>query len=123
MKTKVELEFLLKTNPAFLFPWFTEADKLKEWFAEEVTNNGKSYIFTWEDTQHKAEIEEVKKNMLIRYKWLEEGDYYLEFKFEKSDLSGDLYLMITDFSAEGEQEETQDLWNFHIDQLRTIIGV
>lgn len=121
MKTKVELEFLLKTTPAFAFPWFTESDKLKEWFAEEVTNKGKTYTFTWEDKEHIAEIEELKKNSLVRFKWLNEGETYLEFKFEKSDLSGDLYLMITDFSAEG-IEEAQDLWSFHIDQLRTIIG-
>ena len=123
MKTKVELEYLLKTNPAFLFPWFTESDKLKEWFAEEVTNTGKAFTFTWEDVAHKAEVEELKKNTLVRYKWLEEGDYFLEFKFEKSDLSGDLYLLITDFSTDEEHEETEELWNFHIDQLRTIIGV
>ena len=123
MKTKVEFEFLLKTNPAFLFPWFTESDKLKEWFAENVDNDGKSYTFTWEDSENKAEIEELKKNSLIRYKWVNEEDFYLEFRFEISDLSGDLYLMITDFCKEEEREETEDLWNFHIDQLRTIIGV
>jgi uncharacterized protein YndB with AHSA1/START domain len=123
MKTKIELEYLFRSNPSFLFPWFTDPVKLSAWYAEKVTCEDKLYSFFWGNEEYQATIEKQEKQNYIRYQWLKENDYYLEFKFSKSDFSEEVSLNITDFEAEGEHEEMIQLWNFHIEQLRAATGL
>jgi hypothetical protein len=123
MKTKIELEYLFRSNPSFLFPWFTDPVKLSVWYAEKVICDGDLYSFFWGNEEYQAKIEKQEKQNYIRYQWLKDGDYYIEFQFKKSEFSEEVSLSITDFEIEGEHEEMIQLWNFYIEQLRAATGL
>ena len=47
MKTKFELEYTFNTSPKVLYPRFSTAGGLSEWFADDVHVNGKIFTFIW----------------------------------------------------------------------------
>jgi hypothetical protein len=63
----------------------------------------------------------------VRFHWLEDCNEdekcYFEFKLNIDELTGDLALLITDFSEEGEMEDNIDLWDTQIAKLKHIIGL
>ncbi len=125
MKEKIELEYTLNSSPKVLFNRLSTAGGLAEWFADDVRLQGKIFTFIWEDTEQKAEMVTRKDNKYVRFKWLNEkdDDSYFEFRLHKDDLTGDIALLVTDFAEEDEKDETIDLWDTQIAELKHIIGL
>ena len=66
-----------------------------------------------------------KANERIRWKWLEsEGDdSFFEIRIEVDALTKDVSLIVTDFADdEDEVEESKQLWENQIEELRHTIG-
>ena len=66
-----------------------------------------------------------KANERIRWKWLEsEGDdSFFEIRIEVDALTKDVSLIVTDFAEdEDEVEESKQLWENQIEELRHTIG-
>ncbi|MGQ8337491.1 START-like domain-containing protein [Sunxiuqinia sp. A32] len=124
LKSKIQLEFPINCSPKVLYNRLSTASGLAEWFADDVKVKGKNFIFVWEGSEQHAEKTLHKESKLVRFTWLddeEEGTYF-EFRINKDELTGDVSLIVIDFSDEDEEEETTDLWNSQISDLKHILG-
>lgn len=123
-KTKFELEYTLNTSPKVLFNRLSTPDGLSEWFADDVNLKDNTITFIWEGSEQKAEIIQKKDLNYIRFRWLEEDDEeYFEFKIRQDELTGDVALIITDFAFEDEKNDSIDLWDSQVSELKHTMGL
>ncbi len=120
-KIKIQLEYVINCSPRVLYNRLSTASGLTEWFADDVRIKGKQYTFIWEGSEQTAEMTLRKENSLVRFTWVDE-DGYFEFKIVRDDLTNDVSLMIVDFAEEDEQEETEELWNSQVSELKHVLG-
>ncbi|WP_372948624.1 START-like domain-containing protein [Mariniphaga sp.] len=119
---KVQFEYVINCSPKVLYNRLSTASGLAEWFADDVRVQGKRYTFIWEGSEQTAEMTLRKENRLVRFTWVENESLYFEFKISQDELTGDVSLIIVDFSEEDEVEETRELWNTQIADLKHILG-
>ena len=122
-KIKYELEFPIQASPYMLYQYISTASSLSEWYADNVNSRGKVFSFFWDGVEEQAELISSKNNQFVKFKWLEEDDdYYFEIKIVVDELTKDVSLMVTDFSAEDEVEESKMLWESQIADLKQVLG-
>jgi uncharacterized protein YndB with AHSA1/START domain len=120
-KVKIQLEYVINCSPKVLFNRLSTASGLAEWFAEDVKVQGKQFTFTWEGTQQTAEMTLRRENRVVRFNWIDEVDSYFEFRIYQDELTGDVSLIVLDF-ADDSEEETRDLWDAQIADLKHVLG-
>ncbi len=120
-KIKIQLEYVINCSPRVLYNRLSTASGLTEWFADDVRIKGKQYTFIWEGSEQTAEMTLRKENSLVRFTWVDE-DGYFEFKIVRDELTNDVSLIIVDFAEEDEQEETEELWNSQVSELKHVLG-
>lgn len=120
-KEKLELEYVIKCSPKVLYNRLSTASGLAEWFADDVAVNGKKYTFMWDGTGQEAQLAFKKENLIVRFDWVDDESYF-EFKITRDELTGDVSLLITDFTEEDEIEETRSLWDSQISTLKHVLG-
>ena len=124
MKKKFELEYPLNTSVRVIFPRLSTPGGLSEWFADNVTIKGKTYTFSWDGTDQKAEQSYIRENIAVRYEWIDENEKtFFEFRLKTDELTGELALIITDFAEESEKEDSSELWDSQISRLKQTIGI
>jgi len=122
-KKLFKMEYMFRASPNILFNFLTTPSGLSQWFAESVDTDGDTYIFTWSGSEEKAECLEKVEAELIRFQWEEsDEDEYFEFKIEKSEVTGDTILFVTDFAADFELDDQRRLWDSQISDLTKRIG-
>ena len=122
-KIKYELEFPIQASPNMLYQYISSASSLSEWYADNVNSRGKIFSFFWDGVEEQAELVSSKNNQFVKFKWLEEDDYYyFEIKIVVDELTKDVSLMVTDFSEEDEVEESKMLWESQIADLKQVLG-
>lgn len=124
MKEKIVLEYPLNASPKVLFPRLSTPGGLAEWFADDVNVQQGIYSFIWNDAEQKAKVISKKENKSIRFHWLDddEEESYFEFKLNIDELTGDLALIIIDFVEADEKEDSIELWNTQITELKHTLG-
>jgi uncharacterized protein YndB with AHSA1/START domain len=124
MSNKIEMEYTFNTSPRVLFNRLSTPAGLAEWFADDVNLKNGHYSFEWDGTEQYAELISSKDNCHIRFRWLdEEEDSFFEFRIQKDELTGALALLITDFAEDGDEDDTRDLWDSQIAELKRAIGL
>jgi uncharacterized protein YndB with AHSA1/START domain len=124
-KVKFELEIPIHASPNMLYQYISSPSNLQEWFADKVNSRGKIFSFVWEDTEELAELIIKKAGERMRWKWLESEDdnSFFEIKIEVDPLTKDVSLVVTDFADDdAEVEESKQLWENQIEELRHTIG-
>ena len=123
-KTKFEIEVPIHASPSLLYQYLSSPSNLQEWFADKVNSRGKIFSFIWDGEEEKAEVLLKRSDERIKFKWLEseDDDTYFEFKIIVDALTKDVSLFITDFAEDDEVEETKQLWENQIDDLKHTIG-
>ncbi|MCK5729851.1 MAG: SRPBCC domain-containing protein [Draconibacterium sp.] len=121
-KIKIQLEYVINCSPRVLYNRLSTASGLTEWFADDVRLKGKFYTFIWEGSEQTAEMTLRKENSLVRFTWENEDDAYFEFKIVRDELTNDVSLLIVDFAEDDEQEETEELWNSQVSELKHVLG-
>ncbi len=121
-KIKIQLEYVIRCSPKVLYNRLSTASGLSEWFAQDVRVRGKRYTFCWDGSEQTAEMTLHKENKLVRFSWVDEEDEYFEFKITRDELTNDVSLIIVDFAEDGEQEETEELWNTQVSDLKHVLG-
>ena len=123
-KTKFEIEVPIHASPSLLYQYLSSPSNLQEWFADNVNSRGKIFSFIWDGEEEKAEVLLKRSDERIKFKWLEseDDDTYFEFKIIVDALTKDVSLFITDFADDDEVEETKQLWENQIDDLKHTIG-
>ncbi|HKL08243.1 MAG TPA: START-like domain-containing protein [Bacteroidales bacterium] len=121
-KVKIQQEYVINCSPKVLYNRLSTASGLAEWFADDVRVQGKRYTFFWEGSEQTAEIVQRKENKLVRFQWLDEEDTYFEFRITQDELTNDVSLIVIDNIEEDEQEETKELWDTQIADLKHVLG-
>lgn len=125
VKTKYTLEYNLKSIPVMLlWTYLSTPNGLSQWFADNVTQNGKYFTFMWDKSESKAYQVGARLGVYIRMRWEEDEDEkcFFELKISVSELTDATMLIITDFAYPDEVEESKKLWNHQIDSLKRILG-
>ena len=123
-KEKYTLEYNIKSSHKVLFNRLSTAGGLNEWFADNVKVQGKIYTFEWSGAEQQAELINRKDQKYVRFHWLDDEDdkTYFEFKLNVDELTGDLALIVTDFADPDEIEDSKELWDSQVSELRHILG-
>jgi hypothetical protein len=125
-KEKLQIEYIFdKASRVNLWNHIGTSPGLAEWFAKEVTDDGKIFTFMWDNYSMDAEMIGMTPNVYIRFHWLEDEnpDSYFEFRLHKIELTGGLMLEITDYAEPEEIEESITLWNKQVKDLKRLLGL
>ena len=124
-KIQFQLEFTINTSSKLLYTRISTPGGLAEWFADDVRLKSKNFTFFWDGSEQTAELISKKTNEYVRFHWIddEEDDSFFEFKINKDELTNDVALIVTDFAEEDELEESKDLWEQQISELKRAMGL
>ncbi len=124
-KTKIELEYLIRTSDSILYNCMSTPSGLEEWFAPEVHIKGEVFTFLWEGEERSALLAAKKKEQFVRFEWQDENDKetnFFEMRIKIDDMTGEVALLITDFCEDGEEEDQTMLWDEAVEELKRHIG-
>ena len=123
-KEKFQLEYDMKSTPVqLLWSYIATANGLKEWFADDVKQNGKEMVLDWNGVEQAVAIVGVRTDKYIRYHWKEATDKnFFELKITTSEFTDNTILTVTAFAEADELEESKDLWNYQIETLQRLLG-
>jgi len=119
-------EFEFNASKKMLFPYFSTASGLAQWFADDVNinNQDKHYSFIWDGEETEARMTSNRTNHHVRFDVVDSDDddpNYFEFKIDVNELTQSVYVRITDYS-DMDQEEANELWESLIHDLKEIVG-
>ena len=124
MKNRFEVEYSINSSPKILYARLSTPGGLSEWFADDINIQGNTYTFIWDGVEQVAELITKKDNQIVRFKWIDnDDDSYFEFRIRKDELTGDVALVITDFAEDDEKDDSVDLWDRQIDELKHALGL
>ena len=105
---KLTIEYPLSTqSPKIVWELISNAPGLQKWLADKVTEEDDLMTFTW------------------GHPWTEDTpEAYWEMRIEKSDLTGHLSLLITDYAADDDEEaDLRGLWDANLERLHRVSGL
>ena len=118
------------TSTSIVWGMLATPEGMARWLADTVTQDGDTLTFTWgspydHHEMRRATILEKKKNRCIRFAWDDERTLgtFVEIRMEKSPLTGEYSLHITDFSTPDDREWLLDTWGHNFRQLRRSSGL
>lgn len=124
-KNKYVGEFEFNASKKMLYPYFSTASGLAQWFADDVNinNEDKVYTFIWDGDETKARLTSNRTNHHVRFDVVDDDDdnNYFEFKIDMNELTQSVYVRITDYS-DMDDEEANELWESLIHDLKEIVG-
>lgn len=123
MKEKIVLEYTINSSPKVLYSRLSTPGGLAEWFADDVFLKGDCYSFMWDGSEQTAEVVQKKENRYIRFKWVDDPEAYFEFRINIDEITKDVALVVTDMVEPDEIEDTTELWNSQITELKHVIGL
>ncbi len=120
--TSYQVEFSIGSSPSILFQFIATPSGLSQWFADEVKADSNHYFFTWDGYSEEAELVEEEEEKKVKFYWQDSEDTFFSFEIDKSEVTGDTILIITDFAEENEIEDQKLLWENQITTLKRVIG-
>lgn len=126
MRLNFELEYTLNCSPKVLFSRLSTPEGLSEWFADNVNVDGDIFTFFWNNSEFKARLSALKDNKLVRFEWLNlenEEENYFEFLINIDELTGDLALIVSDYAEPDDKEDSMNLWNSQVADLKRLLGI
>ena len=125
-KVRYEIEFPINSSPQLLYQYISSHSGLQEWFADKVNSRGDFFTFEWNDSQEYARLASKKTGEKIKFKWIDENkkdtEYYFEIRILEDELTKDVSLLIVDFAEEDELDESKQLWENQVSDLKHVIG-
>lgn len=130
-KEKIYIERVLNSKSKnIIWPLISEASGLSRWLADDVQEEQGRLTFTWGEVWthhdiHTATVIERVENVRFRFKWDtdEDPDTFVELRMEKSDLTGQYMLCITDFAHPEDLDSMRDLWDDDLERLHRTSGL
>lgn len=128
---KITIEHPLSAkSPTIVWRMISTAAGLQKWIADYVMEDGQIMTFTWGElwTERDTKTSRViarEKNHFIRLKWddIEEDYAYWEMRLEKSEVTGHLVLVITDFASHDDLDYLKSLWSGNLERLHRVSGL
>lgn len=122
-KQKFTLEYPVRCSPTILYEFLATSNGLGEWFAEHVDERDGKFYFGWNGSYEEAEVLEHEEESFIRFKWAGSAkEEYFEFKIEKSEITNQTILVITDFAEKREIKDQSQLWDYQVKDLFHRLG-
>ena len=125
-KIKYELEFPITSSPQLLYQYISTPSGLSEWFADNVNSRGEFFTFIWDDTEEKARVSSKKTGEKVKFRWIDDdnkdGEYYFELRILVDEITKDVSLMVVDFAEEDDIQESKQLWENQISDLKHVLG-
>ena len=125
-KIKYELEFPITSSPQLLYQYISTPSGLSEWFADNVNSRGEFFTFIWDDSEEKARMSSKKTGEKVKFRWVDEenndGDYYFELRILVDEITKDVSLMVVDFAEEDDMQESKQLWENQVSDLKHVLG-
>lgn len=123
-RTSFTLEFIFRASPSILYKFFTTPSCLIRWFCDEVDISGETYSFFWSGAEEVATLIDDIEEERLRFQWeeAESEDEFLDITFERSPVTGETILKITDYCDDDEIDDTKQLWESQIKSLRQETG-
>lgn len=128
---KVHFERVLKSkSPNIIWPLLSTQEGLSKWIADDVKLVDGRFVFTWGDVNNAHEIRMAdiigrKDFEYMRFRWAEERfeETYWELRMDKSELTGEYMLLITDFALDYDFDTLEDIWDANLENLYRKTGV
>ena len=122
-RIKYNKEYSIRCSPAILYEFLITPAGLGEWFAEKVKQRETTFVFSWKGSEEVAELIAAEENEYVVFKWdwMEEDEYF-EFRIEKSPVTNETILTITDFAEKNEVADQELLWSAQISDLMHRVG-
>ncbi|MES2775961.1 MAG: START-like domain-containing protein [Bacteroidota bacterium] len=117
------LEYPVRCSPTILYDFLSTSNGLGEWFAEKVDDKEGIFSFSWNGSDDKAELVEKEHDKYVRFHWLTAPkSEYFEFRIEKTEVSNQTILVISDFAEKGEIKDQSQLWDYQVKDLFHRLG-
>mgnify|MGYP001318580589 FL=1 len=125
-RVSYSLEIDFQSSPQLLFQYLSTPSGLSEWFADDVNSRGEFFTFFWDDGEETAKLLSKKNNEKVKFQWINDEESseseFFEFIIEVDEITKDVSLIITDFSAEDELDESKMLWENSVASLKQVLG-
>lgn len=117
------LEFPVRCSPSILYEFLSTPSGLQEWFADQVDEKEEVFSFSWNGTTDSAQVLEKEQDKFIRFHWIHsDKDEYFEFRIEKSEITNQTILVISDFAEKKEIKDQSMLWDYQVKDLFHRLG-
>lgn len=119
-------EYPINASKKMLYPYFSTASGLAQWFADDVNiDEDKVFTFLWDGDENKARMVSSRTNSHVRFEFLDAKDPddppYVEFKLDMNELTQEVFIRVTDYS-DMDPEEAEELYEGLIHDLKEIVG-
>ena len=128
-KQKFVGEYPINASRKMLFPYLSTATGLCQWFADDVNINNidKTLIFIVDGEERIAVIDSINKNRYVKFRFLMDGEKpkendTLEFRLEVNDLTQEVFVRVEEYTESDDLEESYQIWENLLAQLKEIIG-
>ena len=128
-KQKFVGEYPINASRKMLFPYLSTATGLCQWFADDVNINNidKTLIFIVDGEERVAVIDSIKNNRYVRFIVLNEDEKpkendTLEFRLEINELTQEVFVRVEEFTESDDLDESYQIWDNLLAQLKEIIG-
>lgn len=126
---KFEKEYEFRASAKLLFQYISTPSGLADWFCDDVQfdNLSHKFNFIWDDSDHWAKLSVQKPNKHTKFEFEHNGAIgdepaYLDFRLEANDMTQSVFLKVTDYSANTDHEELEELWDGLVHSLREVVG-
>jgi len=122
-KVKYSIEYPVRCSPAILYDFLNTSSGLQEWFADKVEDSTNGFNFSWADSTQHASILDKEEEKFVRYHWDDSpADEYFEFRIDKSEITNQTILVITDFADKRDIKDASQLWETQVKDLFYRLG-
>ena len=128
-KQKFVGEYQINASRKMLFPYLSTATGLCQWFADDVNINNidKTLIFILDGEERIAVIDSIKNNRYVKFRFPNEDEKpkendTLEFRLEINELTQSVFVRVEEFTDTDDLDESYQIWENLLSQLKEIIG-
>ena len=122
-RVSFNMEFIFRASPTILYQFLTSPATLIRWFCDTVDIEEGVYTFSWEGSEERAKLVDDLEDERIRFVWEDADDgEYLEFRMQKSPVTAETILLLTDFADTDEVDDQKQLWESQFKVLRQETG-
>ena len=128
-KSKFAYEYEINASKKMLYPYFSSASGLSQWFADDVNiDEDGNFNFIWEGEDHKAKLTSHRTNSYAKFVFLEDDNTegedpdWVEFKIDLNELTETTFVKITEYADFNAEEEQSMLWEGLMSNLKELVG-
>ena len=122
-KVLYKIEFPVRCSPSILYEFLLSPAGLQEWFADKVDEKDGVYSFSWNGTVDKAQLLETEEDKFVRFRWDHQAkDEYFEWRIEKSEVTNQTILVLSDFADKKDIKDQSQLWDYQVKELFHRLG-